>query len=57
MFIVRHRDRTEPPGQWTRSGPFEDREAAEAFVAELVREHPLLEETRIEAEDERLACS
>ena len=57
MFIVKHRDRTDPPGQWTRSGPFEDRQAAEAFVARLAREHPELEDTRIEVEDERLACS
>ena len=57
MFIVKHRDRTDPPGQWTRSGPFEDRQAAEAFVAQLARERPELEETRIEAEDERLFCS
>ena len=45
------RDRTDPHGQWTRRGPFEDRQAAEAFVAQLAREHPGLEETRIEVED------
>ncbi|MCU0936130.1 MAG: hypothetical protein MUF66_08680 [Gammaproteobacteria bacterium] len=57
MYVVRHRDRNDPPGQWSRSGPFVDREAAEAFVARLAREHSDLEDTRIEAEDERLACS
>ncbi len=57
MFIVRHRDRTDPPGQWTRSGPFEDRDAAEAFVAQLGRERPALEDTRIEADEERVFCS
>jgi hypothetical protein len=57
MFIVKHRDRTDPPGQWIRSGPFEDREAAEASIARLAREHPELEETRIEVEDERVFCS
>ena len=57
MFIVKHRDRTDPPGQWTRSGPFEDHQAAEAFVAQLAREHAALEETRIELQDERLFCS
>ncbi|MCU0937484.1 MAG: hypothetical protein MUF66_15915 [Gammaproteobacteria bacterium] len=57
MFVVKFRDRTDPPGQWTRSGPFDDRTAAEAFVAQLTRERPDLEEARVEAEDERLACS
>jgi hypothetical protein len=57
MFHVLHRDRTDPPGHWHRSGPFEDRQAAEAFVAALARERPDLEDTRIESEDERPACS
>jgi hypothetical protein len=57
MFIVKHRDRTDPPGQWIRSGPFEDRRSAEAFVAQLARERPALEETRIDLQDERLFCS
>lgn len=35
MFHVLHRDRTDPPGHRRRSGPFEDRQAAEAFVASL----------------------
>jgi hypothetical protein len=57
MYDVLHRDRTDPPGHWRRSGPFEDRPAAEAFVAALARDHPDLEGARVEAEDDRPACS
>ena len=57
MYLVKHRERSDPPGQWTRAGPFEDLEAAEAFVQALAREHPELEETRVEVEDEGVVCS
>ena len=57
MYYVLHRDRGDTPGEWRRSGPFEDRPAAEAFVAALARARPGLEGTRIQTEEERPACS
>lgn len=57
MYIVKHRVRSDPPGQWRRSDSFLDRPAAEAFVVALARERPDLEATRIESEGERPACS
>lgn len=57
VYYVRYRYRGDPPGQWHRSEPFEDRTAAQAHADALAGREPAPEVRVVVAIDDDLACS
>ncbi len=55
-YFVRYRFRRDPPGQWRRSGAFEDRADAQACADALAAGEPEIEAAVVGVDDD-LACS
>jgi hypothetical protein len=56
-FYVRYRYRGDPPGQWRRSGPFEDRSNAQARADALAAGESGVEIAVVVGIEDEPACS